>query len=105
MSSRLLPDLSSASSISYQAPCPNPSPRQESSAQQSFRPSAASLLTLRTEMVEEVESLQRPCPEKRLPILPSQQFSAGSRVEAMARQETGPVSPAELAQWDEIDQA
>jgi len=56
-------------------------------------------------MVEEVESLQRPCPEKRLPILPSQQFSAGSRVEAMAHQETGPVSPAELAQWDEIDQA
>jgi hypothetical protein len=56
-------------------------------------------------MVEEVESLRGPCLEKHPLILPSQQFSAGSRVEAMARQETGPVSPVELAQWDEFDQA
>src|SRR3989475_13300433 len=105
MSSRLLPDLSSASSISYQAPCPNPSPRQESSAQESFRPSAPSLLTLRPEMVEEAESLQRPCPEKRLPILPSQPFSAGSSDEALDPQDADPVSPAQLARGEGVEQA
>jgi len=56
-------------------------------------------------MVEGVESLRGLCLEKRLLALPSQQVSADSRVEAMARQETGPVSPVELAQRDEFDQA
>jgi len=56
-------------------------------------------------MVEEAENLRDPCLEKHLLILPSQQFSADSKVEAMDRQETGPVSPVEPAQRDEIDQA
>jgi hypothetical protein len=63
------------------------------------------LLKLRTEMVEEVESLRGPCLEKRLLILPSQQVSTGSRVEALARQETGSVSPAEVVRWDGVDLA
>ncbi len=55
-------------------------------------------------MVEEAENLRDPCLEKTL-TLPSQQVSADSRAESMAHQETGPVSPAELAQRDESDQA
>jgi len=55
-------------------------------------------------MVEEAENLRGPCLEKPLLALLSQQVSAGSRVEAMARQETGPVSPVEPAQRDEFDQ-
>jgi len=56
-------------------------------------------------MVEEVENLRGPCLERHPLIPPYQRFSAGSRVEAMARQETGPVSPVELTQRDGVDQA
>jgi len=66
---------------------------------------AASFLKLRIEMVEEVESLRGPCLEKHPLNPPYQWFSAGSRVEAMARQETGPVSPVELTQRDGVDRA
>ena len=56
-------------------------------------------------MVEEVESLRGPCFEKYSLILPSQEVSADSRVEALALREIGPVSPVELARWDGVDQA
>jgi len=56
-------------------------------------------------MVEEAENLRGPCLEKPLLALPSQQVSAGSRVEALAHQETGLVSLVELARWDEVDRA
>jgi len=56
-------------------------------------------------MVEEVENLRGPCLEKPLLALPSLQVSAGSRVEALAHREIGPVSLVELARWDEVDQA
>jgi len=56
-------------------------------------------------MVEGVESLRGLCLEKRLLTLPSQQVSAGSRVEALAHREIGPVCLVELARWDGVDRA
>jgi hypothetical protein len=63
------------------------------------------LLKLRTETVEEVESLRDPCLEKRLLILPSHQVSTGSRVEVTDRQGTALAFLVEGTQSGEVDLA
>src|SRR5712692_6393319 len=102
-SSLLLPDPFSASSISYQALCPNPSLRPWDSHRNSCCPPCAVPLSFRFDSAGTMEALKRPYFASHHRSLLSQPVSGDSTVEAAVHRKAAQVFPAEEVQQDEAD--